>query len=102
MVVSYDKLLMLTHSSFYQAPNHRRDSILIVSDILSCATRGAGKCEIMYKVGLSSAQLNKYLVLLLKSELLIASNYDKKSLYKTSDKGKNFLETFETLAKLLD
>lgn len=93
---------MLTHSSSYQAPNHRRDSILIVSDILSCAARGAGKCEIMYKVGLSSAQLNKYLILLLKSELLVASNGDKKSVYKTSDKGKSFLEAFETLTKLLD
>lgn len=56
----------------------------------------------MYKVGLSSAQLNKYLILLLKSELLVASNGDKKSVYKTSDKGKSFLEAFETLTKLLD
>jgi len=93
---------MFTRSSFLQATSRRRDSVLIVSDILSCAAKGAGKCEIMYKVGLSSAQVNRYLFLLLKSELLVVSDNDRRSIYKTTAKGKSFLETFDALTKLLD
>jgi predicted transcriptional regulator len=83
-----------------QTMNHRRDSILILSEILSYAVKGTGKCEVMYKVGLSSAQLNKYLRILIESQLLTVSNGQEKPEYKTTDKGKNFLETFDTLTKL--
>jgi predicted transcriptional regulator len=91
---------MLTQSSFMGTMNHRRDTILILSEILSCTVKGAGKCQIIYKVGLSSAQTNKYLQLLLKSELLTASNGSEKIEYKTTPKGRSFLETFDTLTKL--
>lgn len=96
---------MFSRSSFLQTVNQRRDSICIVSEILSCAEKGAGKTEIIYKVGLSSAQINKYLLLLLKSELLTIYNHEKrtrtKSAYKTTAKGKSFLETFDTLTDYL-
>jgi predicted transcriptional regulator len=82
--------------------SHRRDSVIIVSEILSCAIKGVGKCEMMYKVGLSSAQLKKYLLFLLKSELLAACDPDRKPSFKTTAKGKCFLETFDTITKLLD
>jgi predicted transcriptional regulator len=70
--------------------------------MLSSAVKGAGKCEMMYKVHLSSAQINRYLTLLLKLELLAKSNQDERPTYKTTAKGKNFLETFDTIIKLLD
>jgi predicted transcriptional regulator len=82
--------------------SHRRDPILIVSQMLTCAVRGIGKTEMMYKVGLSSAQANKYLALLLKSDLLAVRNRNEKSTYETTTKGKSFLETFDTLTKLLN
>ena len=91
---------MLTQSSFMQTMNHRRDTILILSEILSCAVKGTGKCQIIYKVGLSSAQTTKFLQLLLKSELLTVSNGSEKIEYRTTAKGRNFLEAFDTLTKL--
>jgi predicted transcriptional regulator len=93
---------MFTHSTFLHSMNHRRDYAIIVSEILSCAIKGVGKCEMMYKVGLSSAQLKKYLQFLLKSELLAACDTDRKPSFKTTAKGKCFLETFDTITKLLD
>ena len=94
--------LMFTRSSFLQTMSHRRDPAIIVQEILLFAVKGAGKSQMMYKVGLSSAQMNKYLLLLLKSELLAVCNHDKKPTYKTTAKGKSFLEAFDTITKLLD
>jgi predicted transcriptional regulator len=56
----------------------------------------------MYKAGLSSAQLHKYMGLLFRSKLLELSNQKKRTIYMTTAKGKDFLETFGELAKLLD
>jgi predicted transcriptional regulator len=83
-----------------QTMNHRRDTIVILSEILSCAVNGTGKCQIIYKVGLSSAQTNKFLQVLLKSELLTANNGTGKIEYRTTVKGRSFLATFDTLTKL--
>jgi predicted transcriptional regulator len=80
--------------------NHRRDTIVILSQILSCAINGVGKCQIIYRVGLSSAQMNKYLQLLLRSELLTTSDGSGKIEYRTTPKGRSFLETFDVLAKM--
>lgn len=91
---------MFAQSIFMQTMNHRRDTILILSEMLSCAIKGSGKCEMMNKVGLSTAQTNKYLQLLLKSELLTVSNGGQKLEYRTTVKGKSFLETFDTLTRL--
>jgi predicted transcriptional regulator len=93
---------MFTRSSFIELVSHRRDPIVIVTGILLCAVNGAGKTRIIYKVGLSSAQVDKYFPLLLRSELLVALGRNMKPLYKTTSKGKVFLETFDVLNRLLD
>jgi predicted transcriptional regulator len=82
--------------------SNRRDHVLIISDILSCAVKGVKKTELMLKAGLSSAQLGKYMHLLARSELLRTSDLDTGPIYKTTMKGKDFLETFDELAKLLE
>jgi predicted transcriptional regulator len=56
----------------------------------------------MYKVGLSSAQLEKYIPVLVRSELLEIENHRSKPVYVTTHKGKNFLDVFERLVRLLD
>jgi predicted transcriptional regulator len=81
--------------------NNRRDRILILSDILSNANHGIGISELICRVGLSSTQTNKYMPLLLKSQLLETSVEKSRLLYKTTDKGKRFLEKTETLRKLI-
>jgi predicted transcriptional regulator len=93
---------MLTQSSFLHLRSNRRDKFAIISAMLLYAAKGAGKTELMYKVGLSSAQLDKYIPALVRSELLEVSNHTKRALYKTTDKGRSFLDIFDTLVKLLD
>lgn len=94
--------MMLTQSALFQVKGNRRDRLAIISAMLSYAARGVGKTELMYKVGLSSAQLDKYIPVLMKSELIEVSNHTKKAIYKTTNKGKSFLDIFGTLVKLLD
>jgi len=93
---------MLAQSPFLQLKGNRRDKFVIISAMLSYAAKGVGKTELMYKVGLSSAQLDKYIPELVRSELLEVSNHTKRALYKTTDKGRSFLDIFDTLVKLLD
>jgi predicted transcriptional regulator len=93
---------MQANRAFLQAKGNRRDKFVIISAMLSYAVEGVGKTELMYKVGLSSAQLERYLPILVRSELLEVSTGKKKPLYRTTDKGKSFLDTFDTLVKLLD
>jgi predicted transcriptional regulator len=80
----------------------RRDSFIIISDILLLAIGGMRKTALMNKASLSSEQLHKYLPILLKSELLKTSKEERRIVYTTTKKGKSFLQTFEELAKLLD
>jgi predicted transcriptional regulator len=93
---------MFTRSSLLKAGGSRRDSIVIISELLSCAIEGSKKTEIMYRVGLSTTQLNRYVPLLVKSELLEMFKHKKATIYKTTTKGKSFLEAFGTLTKLID
>ncbi len=97
---------MLTRSVFPQLRINgvriRRDPFIIISDILLLAIGGVRKTELMSKVGLSSEQAQKYLPLLSKSELLEASGGKRGIVYRTTQKGKNFLQVFEEVAKMLD
>ena len=93
---------MFTNSVFPQLRSNRRDHVLIVSDILSCAVRGVKKTELMYKAGLSSAQLNKYMHILVESELLETSDQERGLIFRTTVKGKDFLQAFGRLVRLLD
>jgi predicted transcriptional regulator len=97
---------MLSSSLFPQlrgkGARFRRDSFIIISDILLLAISGMRKTELMCKAGLSSEQLHKYLSILSRSELLETSRDKRRRVYTTTEKGKNFLQTFEELAKLLD
>jgi predicted transcriptional regulator len=83
-----------------QEKRNRRDHTLIVSNVLSCAIRGIGKTELMFKAGLNSSQIDKYLSELLNSELLEMYLEKKKPHYKTTGKGKIFLQKISTLRKL--
>jgi predicted transcriptional regulator len=97
---------MLSRSLFPQLRGNgarfRRDSFIIISDILLLAISGMRKTELMCKAGLSSEQLNKYLPKLSRLELLETSREKRRIVYTTTEKGKNFLQAFEELAKLLD
>ena len=70
--------------------------------MLSYAAKGMCKTELMYKVGLSSAQVDRYIPVLVKSELLEVFKNSKKAIYRTTDKGRSFVDIFDTLVSLLD
>jgi len=69
-----------------------RDRHDITFEILRKATSGKKKTELMSEVGLSYAQSKKYLSVLLEKKLL---EMDKKHLFKTTNKGLEFLEKCE-------
>ena len=92
---------MLTNS-FTLLKGSRRDKLVLISDMLQHAAKGVCKTELMYKVGLSSAQLDKYIPELVRSELLEIQNHSCKPVYRTTIKGKSFLNIFDRLVKLLN
>ncbi|MFQ6073859.1 MAG: winged helix-turn-helix domain-containing protein [Candidatus Bathyarchaeia archaeon] len=79
----------------------RRDRSLIIAKILDVAREGAFKTQIMYGVSLSFAQLNEYLSLLLDLNLLEAVENSKKTIYKTTDRGLRYLQSYREIEKLL-
>ena len=91
---------MMQKGSFPQMKGNR-DRFSIFSDILACATRGAKKTEIMYRVGLSGLQLYRYIDLLTRHGLLDVQILKKTATYRTTPKGRNYLEAFSTLVEHL-
>jgi len=79
----------------------KRDRFGIFSDILTCAIGGTRKTEIMCRVGLSGLQLYKYMGVLTRFGLLDVQTFKERAIYRTTPKGKSFLETFGTLVELL-
>ena len=75
----------------------KRSDIDIMASILNEAHRGARKTNIMYRCNLSHRQLQAYLKLLLGMELL-ASQSD---LFKTTLKGRKFVDAYRTLKALM-
>jgi predicted transcriptional regulator len=75
----------------------RRSRIDITADILSLASNGAKKTRIMYKCNLSYRQLQSYLKLLLRMELLVSRS----DLFKTTTKGLQFLDAYSTITILM-
>lgn len=80
----------------------RRNRLGIIAEILEIAKNGALKTHIMYRANLSFAQLDEYLSLLLETGLLEAVNRSEKALYKTTEKGLNYLQGHKKITALLE
>jgi predicted transcriptional regulator len=72
-----------------------------MAEILEVARENALKTQIMYRANLSFAQLNEYLSLLLDLNLLEAVKTPEKTLYKTTDKGLRYLQSYREIRELL-
>lgn len=79
-----------------------RNRLGIVANILTIARNGALKTHLMYKANLSYTMLRDYLKFLRENELLSESYYPEQrvTLYKTTDKGVRFLESYTSLKDL--
>jgi len=73
-----------------------RSSFEIIAEILRVAKNGAKKTRIMYSCGLSYRFVEKYLGLLLETNLLRIGNS-----YHTTQKGIQFLRNYQTMELLL-
>jgi predicted transcriptional regulator len=79
-----------------------RNRLGIVANILTIAKQGALKTHLMYRANLSYTMLRDYLKFLLDNGLLSESRYpeDKVTLYRTTEKGTRFLESYVALKDL--
>jgi len=75
----------------------KRNRLEIISEILQVAKNGAKKTHVMYQCNLSYRQTEKYLNHLLKTGFLRIGNS-----YHTTEKGLQFLRTYQTLELLLN
>jgi predicted transcriptional regulator len=83
----------------------RRDRIDIVYSILRTVARhnpGARVTRILYEGNLSHPQLTNYLALLLKTRLVTAKTIGQKTLYDITNKGKEFVHTYERMRGVLE
>jgi len=72
----------------------------IIASILESATNGAKKTRIMYRAALNFRQLQRYLPLLIKRGLINYAETNKGAVYKTTEKGRDFLQKYEELKRL--
>ena len=82
-------------------PRKRRDRLYIIAEILDIAKDGALKTQIMYKANLSFSQLNTYLKLLLDVQLLEMVEKGGKTIYKTTKKGVEYMESYQEVIETL-
>lgn len=85
--------------------NKRRDRHDIVAEILKTAREGRIKTHIMYKAKLSYSQINTYLQLLVDKGFLENNTVRRKrqiiTIYRTTPKGFEYIDSIETVNNLL-
>ncbi|MFB0514387.1 MAG: winged helix-turn-helix domain-containing protein [Candidatus Bathyarchaeia archaeon] len=79
----------------------RRGRLSIMAEFLDVAREGVLKTRIMYQANLSFAQLNDYLTLLIDWNLLEAVKTSDRTIYKTTEKGLRFLQSYREIMELL-
>jgi len=82
-------------------PRKRRDRLYIMAEILDIARDGALKTQIMYKANLSFSQLNTYLKLLLETQLLEILKRNRKTIYKTTKRGVEYMQSYKEVIETL-
>ena len=79
----------------------RRNHVEIVAGILEIAKVGVGKTDVMYRVNLSYMQAEKHIKFLTEKGLLKETRLGKRKIFKTSDKGLEYLSKYEELKKMI-
>jgi len=79
----------------------RRGHVDIIADILRVTKEGARKTRIIFRAGLNNEQCEKYLSLMMRKGLIEAEKRGKHVLYRTSDKGSEFLRKYHVLREFL-
>lgn len=80
----------------------RRSRLDIIADILDAAMNGSVKTRIMYNANVNFVQFNDYLECLLEAQLIRTITRRRKTIYKTTEKGKLLLHRFNETAEMLN
>ena len=80
----------------------RRSRLYIIAEILDAAINGAVKTRIMYRVSVNFVQFNEYVKCLLEAKLINTTRHKKRTVYKTTGKGKLLLHRFKEAEKMLN
>lgn len=72
-----------------------------MADILTLSTVGIKKTHIMYRANLSYEQILYYLSELLTRGLLEQDTFEGTQVYRTTEKGREFLQHFGNMAELI-
>jgi predicted transcriptional regulator len=99
---SNEDLKLIKAKSVLSDPHKHRSRLSIIADILDIAKRGTIKTRIMYGARLSFTQLNEYFSFLLDVNLLEAVETAKKTIYKTTTKGLQYLQCYMEIRELLE
>jgi predicted transcriptional regulator len=79
-----------------------RDRVAIVAEILEMASGGVQKTSLMYKVGLSSLMLGRYMRLMMNAKLVDVGLMNNKVVLRATEKGKEFLLHCQEIIDLLE
>jgi predicted transcriptional regulator len=82
--------------------NRGRDRIAIVAEILEMGREGVLRTNIMYRAGLNSIMLNKYVELMMKAKLLDKVLLKNRVVFKTTSRGMKFLYHCHEIMNLLE
>ena len=80
---------------------NNRGKIEIMADVLSLSTAGIKKTHIMYRANLSYEQIIHYLTQLLGKGLLAQDRSDGALVYRTTEKGREFLNCYSKMTDLI-
>jgi predicted transcriptional regulator len=81
---------------------NNRGKIQIMGDVLALATSGIKKTHIMYKGNLSYEQVHLYLSELIEKRLITQDISQDGVVYRTTDKGREFLLYYTRLTEFLE
>jgi predicted transcriptional regulator len=79
-----------------------RSNVEIIASILEACQYGDNKARVIYECRLNYPQLKRYLDLLLKANLLAMENDHRSSMLIVSDKGKCFLNAYNTMKTMIE
>ena len=79
-----------------------RDKVAIFAEILEMAGAGVKRTNVLYKAGLSSSMLDRYLRLMVNAKLVDMTLQGDKPMLKATDRGMEFLHHSHAILKLLE
>ena len=82
--------------------SERRTQLKIIASILDACCYRTSKTHVMYQCNMSSKQLEVYLDVILKANLLLVENDCRSLRFRVSGKGKDFLKAYSSMMTILE